>query len=57
LKSKIPSSKTVVSESGITTRQQVEILKKNNINAILIGKYLMKSEDIPDAVKGLLPEH
>ena len=57
LKSKIPSDKIVVSESGINTKQQVEILKKSKINAILIGKYLMKSENIPDAVKGLFPDH
>lgn len=53
LKEKIPDGKIVVSESGIKTRQDIETLKKIGINAVLIGEYLMKSQDIKKSIAEL----
>ena len=44
----------VVSESGIRTRQDVERLRARGVRAILVGEVLMRSDDIPAAVEGLL---
>ncbi len=46
LRKKIPREKTVVSESGIKTREDVLLLKNIGINAILVGQVLLESEDI-----------
>ena len=54
LKEKIPEGRTVVSESGIKTRQDIEMLKKIGINAVLIGEFLMRSQDIKKSVSELL---
>ena len=42
----------LVSESGISTKENIFFLKKNEVNAILVGEHLMKSKDI----KGKLEE-
>ena len=34
-----------VSESGIKTREDIELLEKNHVNAVLIGEAMMKSHD------------
>jgi indole-3-glycerol phosphate synthase len=39
-------SKNVVSESGISMREQVEMLRDKEVNAILVGEALLKSDDI-----------
>jgi indole-3-glycerol phosphate synthase len=44
----IPAGKTVVSESGISTRRQVEELEEVGVDAVLVGETLMRSED-PEA--------
>jgi indole-3-glycerol phosphate synthase len=41
----IPAGKVVVSESGINTRSQIEILEKDGVHAFLIGEALMKEKD------------
>ncbi|HJX31802.1 MAG TPA: indole-3-glycerol phosphate synthase TrpC [Thermodesulfobacteriota bacterium] len=41
----IPAGKVVVSESGINTRSQIEILEKAGVHAFLIGEALMKEKD------------
>ena len=46
LRKKIPRGKTVVSESGIKTREDVLLLKNIGINAILVGQVLLESQDI-----------
>lgn len=43
---KIPEGKVVVSESGITTRDDVSWLDSLGVNAILVGEVLMSSQDI-----------
>jgi indole-3-glycerol phosphate synthase len=44
----IPAGKTVVSESGIRTRQQIEELEQVGVDAVLVGETLMRSDD-PEA--------
>ena len=46
LKQEIPMDKTVVSESGIETRQDVVSIEDSGIDAMLIGTSFMKSSDI-----------
>jgi indole-3-glycerol phosphate synthase len=44
----VPAGKTVVSESGISSRTQVEDLEQVGVDAVLIGETLMRSQD-PEA--------
>jgi indole-3-glycerol phosphate synthase len=44
----VPAGKTVVSESGISSRAQVEDLEQVGVDAVLVGEILMRSED-PEA--------
>lgn len=53
LRKKIPKDKIIVSESGIKTKEDVELLKSASINAVLIGQTLMQSENIKEKVKEL----
>ena len=48
LLSDVPAGKTVVSESGIRSRQQIEELEQVGVDAVLVGETLMRSED-PEA--------
>lgn len=50
----IPDDRTVVSESGIKTREDVLRLQKAGVDAILAGESLMKEKDIGRKVKELL---
>ena len=45
LRKRVPKEILFVSESGIKTNEQIEELRKNNVNAVLIGETFMKSED------------
>jgi indole-3-glycerol phosphate synthase len=49
----VPAGKTVVSESGIRTRAQVEELEEVGVDAVLIGETLMRSEDPEAACRAL----
>lgn len=53
LKKRIPKDKIVISESGIRTKEDVELLKNAGVNAVLIGQTLMQSENIKEKVKEL----
>lgn len=50
----IPEDRTVVSESGIKTRDDVVMLQKAGVDAILVGESLMREKDIGKKVKELL---
>jgi indole-3-glycerol phosphate synthase len=50
----IPDDRTVVSESGIKTREDVLTLQQAGIDAILVGESLMREQDIGKKVKELL---
>jgi indole-3-glycerol phosphate synthase len=53
LMSRIPDSVTVVSESGISTREQLVRLQRDGVHAVLVGETLMRSVD-PEAALGAL---
>src|ERR687891_528362 len=45
LLSDVPAGKTVVSESGFHTREQVDDLERVGVDAVLIGETLMRAPD------------
>ena len=49
----IPAGKTVVSESGIRSREQVEELERVGVDAVLIGETLMRADDPEQACREL----
>jgi indole-3-glycerol phosphate synthase len=49
----VPAGKTVVSESGIATRDQVEELEQVGVDAVLVGESLMRSADPEATVREL----
>jgi indole-3-glycerol phosphate synthase len=48
LRSRIPSDRLVVSESGIQTRSDLQSLASAGVDAVLVGTSLMRAED-PEA--------
>lgn len=52
--SQLPKGKIVVSESGINFREDVEILERKGVDAILVGEALMRSQDIGSKVRELM---
>ncbi len=54
LRSKIPSDRVVVGESGIRTHEDVERLEAAGVGAMLVGESLMREPDVGAAVDGLL---
>jgi indole-3-glycerol phosphate synthase len=49
----VPTGKTVVSESGIRTRAQIEELERIGVDAVLIGETLMRADDPESLVREL----
>ena len=49
----VPAGKTVVSESGIVFREQIEELERVGVDAVLVGETVMAAED-PEAAVRLL---
>jgi indole-3-glycerol phosphate synthase len=49
----VPAGKTVVSESGFTTREQLDELDRVGVDAVLIGETLMRAEDVEEATRRL----
>jgi indole-3-glycerol phosphate synthase len=54
LRDRIPREATIVSESGIHTRRDVERLEAAGVDAILVGESLMRAPDIGLAIEHLL---
>ncbi|MGI8846073.1 MAG: indole-3-glycerol phosphate synthase TrpC [Thermoleophilaceae bacterium] len=50
----VPAGKTVVSESGIVDRDQVEELERVGVDAVLVGGTVMSAEDPEAAVRSLV---
>jgi len=50
----VPDDRIVVSESGINTRADVELLQSTKTDAILVGTTIMKSEDIGARIDELM---
>jgi indole-3-glycerol phosphate synthase len=53
LLSDVPAGKTVVSESGFSTREQLDELDRVGVDAVLIGETLMRAPDIEAACREL----
>ena len=51
--SDVPAGKTVVSESGYSSRDQLDELERIGVDAVLIGETLMRAPDIEAAVREL----
>jgi indole-3-glycerol phosphate synthase len=49
----VPAGKTVVSESGFHTRDQLDELERVGVDAVLIGESLMRADDPEAALRGL----
>jgi indole-3-glycerol phosphate synthase len=49
----VPAGKIVVSESGISQREQIEELERVGVDAVLVGEVLMRAEDPEAAVREL----
>jgi indole-3-glycerol phosphate synthase len=49
----VPAGKIVVSESGISTREQIDELELVGVDAVLVGEALMRSPDPESAVRDL----
>ena len=45
LRKMVPGDRLFVSESGIQTPTDIEILRENGVDAVLIGETLMRSPD------------
>ena len=54
LAAELPKEVTLVSESGIQTREDIERLRAAGFHAVLIGEEFMKAEDEGKALKALL---
>ncbi len=50
----IPDDRIVISESGISTREDVEMLNATRTDAILVGTTIMKSDDIGTKIDELM---
>jgi indole-3-glycerol phosphate synthase len=53
LLSDVPAGKTVVSESGFSTRDQLDELDRVGVDAVLIGETLMRADDLEAACREL----
>ena len=53
LLSMIPSGKTLVTESGIMTRDDVQQMRDHEVNAFLVGEAFMRANDPGEALKAL----
>jgi indole-3-glycerol phosphate synthase len=49
----VPAGKTVVSESGLHSREQLEGLERVGVDAVLVGEGLMRAADIEAACREL----
>jgi indole-3-glycerol phosphate synthase len=49
----VPAGKTVVSESGIGAREQLDELERVGVDAVLVGEALMRADDLEAACRAL----
>jgi indole-3-glycerol phosphate synthase len=52
--SQIPSGYTVVAESGLRSRRDLELLAEHGVNCFLVGESLMRQPDLEAATRNLL---
>jgi len=53
LLSDVPAGKTVVSESGFSSREQLDDLDRVGVDAVLVGETLMRADDVEAACRAL----
>ena len=53
LQSMVPNNKTLVTESGILNRADVQLMRDNQINAFLVGEAFMRAQDPGSALSEL----
>ncbi len=53
LREKVPKDRIFVSESGIRTPEDIQALRENGVDAVLIGETLMKSGNITGEIRRL----
>ncbi len=53
LLSKIPSDRTVVTESGINTTDDVALMRENKVNGFLVGESFMRAKNPGEKLKAL----
>lgn len=56
LSRRLPSTRGVVAESGIRTREDLELLAQAGIDAVLVGEHLMRQDSPGDALRDLLSQ-
>jgi len=49
----VPQDKTLVTESGIMGRNDVELMREHNVNAFLVGEAFMRANDPGEGLKAL----
>jgi indole-3-glycerol phosphate synthase len=54
LLSDVPAGKAVVSESGFSTREQLDELERVGVDAVLVGEVLMRADDAEAACRALV---
>jgi indole-3-glycerol phosphate synthase len=54
LAKRVPEDKLIVSESGISTRDDVKRVAEAGVRAILVGESLMAAQDIGAKIKELI---
>ena len=52
----IPEDRIVISESGISSRRDIEVLLENDVNCFLIGETFLRAENPGDKLRDLFPE-
>jgi indole-3-glycerol phosphate synthase len=57
LLSDVPAGKTVVSESGFSSRDQLDELDRIGVDAVLVGETLMRAGDVEAACRALAGGH
>ena len=45
--------RTIITESGIHTREHIDLMQKNNVHAFLVGEAFMKAKDPGEELKKL----
>ena len=49
----VPDDRILVTESGIHTSDDVELMRKNSVNAFLVGEAFMRAEDPGEKLRAL----
>ena len=49
----LPEDVLIVSESGISKKDDISIIKRTNVNAVLVGEFLMSSKDLKQDLMNL----